>query len=120
MSSTGTHSQTLTNEPGTSNNEASGVQQPNVYQRTLLNTLLAQQAQLAAAQGPRLPIQQTQTVVNNGLPTESSVPGLVQPSWYDPQVHIATATSKSTAAFYDICDFVPKAVEEEVVIGGSR
>ena len=45
--------------------------------------------------------------------------GLAQPSWQDPQVHIATATGKSSSAFYDICGFVPTAVEEEVVIGGQ-
>lgn len=91
-----------------------GQQQPDLYQQTLINTLLNQQAQLAAAQGPRfqLPTPQQPTAVPN-------MTGLAQPSWQDPQVHIATATGKSSSSFYDICDFVPTAVEEEMVIGGQ-
>ncbi|MCG8078480.1 MAG: hypothetical protein JAY75_19845, partial [Candidatus Thiodiazotropha taylori] len=40
-------------------------------------------------------------------------------SWSDPQVHIASATGKSASVFYDICDFVPHALEEEVLVGGQ-
>ena len=36
-----------------------------------------------------------------------------QPSWKDPQIHIATATGKSASSYYDICDFVPNNIEEE-------
>ena len=42
----------------------------------------------------------------------------MQPSWKEPQIHIATATGKSASSYYDICDFVPNNIEEEMVIGG--
>ena len=42
-----------------------------------------------------------------------------QPSWSDPQIHIASETGKSTSTFYDICDFVPHTVDEELVVGGQ-
>ena len=113
-----------TSNPGASGSQTAGndnvaqqsplQQQPDLYQHTLLNTLLAQQAQLAAAQGPRLTLPSTHQTT--AMP---SATGLTQPSWQDPQVHIATATGKSSSAFYDICDFVPTAVEEEMVIGGQ-
>ena len=42
-----------------------------------------------------------------------------QPSWNDPQIHIALATGKSTSTFYDVCDFVPHSLDEELVVGGQ-
>ena len=105
---------TQTPGPATAQTAGSSAQQPDLYQHTLLNSLLAQQAQLAATQGPRLQLPTTHQV--SALHTAT---GLTQPSWQDPQVHIATATGKSSSAFYDICDFVPTAVEEEMVIGGQ-
>ena len=36
-----------------------------------------------------------------------------------PQIHIASATGKSTSTFYDICDFVPHAVEEDLLVRGQ-
>ena len=47
----------------------------------------------------------------------SSVTANVQPSWNDPQIHIASATGKSTSLFLDICYFVLNNVDEETVIG---
>ena len=89
-------------------------EQPDLYQQTLLDSLMAQQAQMTGTNtnGPHNLISPSPVLTN--MTKESS-----QPSWQDPQVHIATATGKSSSAYYDICDFVPKAVEEEVVIGGQ-
>ena len=107
-----------TQSPGTATTQMAGndssAQQPDLYQHTLLNMLLAQ-AQLAATQGPRLQLPTTHQAA--AVPTTT---GLTQPSWQDSQVHIATATGKSSSAFYCICDFVPTSVEEEMVIGGQR
>ena len=44
---------------------------------------------------------------------------MTQPAWNDPQIHIASATGKSVSPYYDICDFVPSTMEEEVIIGGN-
>ena len=41
------------------------------------------------------------------------------PSWKDPQIHIKTANGKSASSYYDICDFVPNNIGEELVIGGQ-
>lgn len=81
-------------------NLAAGQQPADLYQRTLLDSLISQQEQLSSGQPVR---EQSQT----------------QPTWRDPQIHIATATGKSASPFYDICDFVPNSVEEELVIGGQ-
>ena len=48
----------------------------------------------------------------------SAIP-VTQPAWNDPQIHIASATGKSVSPYYDICDFVPSTMEEEVIIGGN-
>ena len=45
--------------------------------------------------------------------------GVSEPSWSDPQIHIASAMGKSTSSFLEICDFIPNAIEEELVIGGQ-
>ena len=95
-----------------------------MYSQTLLNTLLSQQSHLSALRQlnsgatvspsgsfsgqPSAGVNMTQTGSNVGL----------QPSWSDPQVHITTATGKSTLTHYDICDFVPHVLEEEMVVGG--
>lgn len=87
-------------------------QQPlsqDIYNQTLLNTLLTQQAQIASA---------GQSSVSVNTQHGNSHQGL-QPMWSDPQVHIASATGKSTSAYYDICDFVAHSLEEEVVVGGQ-
>lgn len=80
-----------------------------LYARTLANTLFSQQQQMSQIEVP----QQLLTAVPH-LPTTNS-----QPVWSDPQVHIASASGKSVSSFHDICDFVPQAVEEEVLIGGQ-
>ena len=66
------------------------------YSQTLLNSLLNHQS----------------------VTSNTSQTGTVQeqPSWSDPQIHIASATGKSTSTFYDICDFVPHALEEDLVV----
>ena len=92
-------------------------QVPDVYQQTLLNTLLTQQNHISNGQSSTL----TNSVQNvNQAPNDSSpAPGLNHSSWQDPQVHLATATGKSASVYHDICDFVTNTVEEEVVIGGQ-
>ena len=69
------------------------------YGQTLLNSLLNQQS------------------VTSNTPQTGTVQE--QPSWSDPQIHIASATGKSTSTYYDICDFVPHALEEDLVVGGQ-
>ena len=88
-------------------------QTPDVYQQTLMNSLLTQQSQLATGQSDV-----SQNLLNQP-PTTDNLPGHSQPSWQDPQVHLSTATGKSTSSYLDICDFIPNAVEEELVIGGQ-
>lgn len=105
-------SQAVQSQPVT----AGQIHQPqaqDVYSHTLLNTLLNQQSQLSttghtSASGFNNHVQQTGTVSQGS-----------QPSWSDPQIHIASATGKSTSTFYDICDFVPHAVDEDLVVGGQ-
>lgn len=46
------------------------------------------------------------------------MPATSEPSWADPQIHIATAYGKSAPSYLDICDFVTSNVEEELIIGG--
>ena len=48
-----------------------------------------------------------------------SAQGGLQPSWSDPQAHIASATGKSASTYHDICDFVPNAIMEEFLVGGQ-
>ena len=88
-----------------------------VYQHTLLNSLISQQSQLAGSHSGA-------TAQSTEIRDSSSSSGLgasvsSQPTWQDPQIHIATATGKSNSPHYDICDFVPHTVEEELVIGGQ-
>lgn len=107
---------------GISNARQTGNQQ-DPYNEALLNTLLSQQAQLSAAASPNV----TNGGSNAGTVTDQqrfltpsgTVPQATQPSWSDPQIHIASATGKSTVAFYDICDFVPHTVDEDLVVGGQ-
>ena len=91
--------------------EINTAQTPDVYQQTLMNSLLTQQAQLATGQSDV-----AQNLLNQP-PSTDNLPGHSQPSWHNPQVHLSTATGKSTSSYLDICDFVPNAVEEELVIG---
>ena len=42
-----------------------------------------------------------------------TVPQASQQSRSGPQIHIASATGKSTVTFYDICDFVPHTMDED-------
>ena len=93
---------------GVSHTTRSTMEQPNdVYSSTLLDTLLQQQTQIASSDSSP-----TGTVTQNPLPSS-------QPSWNDPQIHIASATGKSASTFLDICDFVPQSTEEDLVIGGQ-
>ncbi|MEW8561399.1 MAG: hypothetical protein AB2541_04815, partial [Candidatus Thiodiazotropha sp.] len=95
------------------------LQQPesqDVYNQTLFNTLLQQQTQLSAASATSGVNVSTGGV--NVSRTESIAHG-PQPSWSDPQIHIASATGKSASTFHDICDFVPHSIEEDVVVGGE-
>ncbi|MEW8544995.1 MAG: hypothetical protein AB2693_15835, partial [Candidatus Thiodiazotropha sp.] len=109
----GTGQASLSTNPGPSptpaNVEPPPEEQPSVpgdiYQQTLLNSLLAHQTDLASGQ-------------QNITSRSECVSSLSQPSWQDPQVHIANATGKSASPYYDISDFVPNTVEEELVVGG--
>ena len=70
------------------------------YSQTLLNSLLNHQS----------------------VTSNTSQTGTVQeqPSWSGPQIHIASAMCKSTLTFYDICDFVPHAFEEDLIVSRCR
>ena len=81
-----------------------------LYNQTLLNSLINHQARVLAT-----PVSQASSSAQGA--SASSVTANVQPSWNDPQIHIASATGKSTSVFLDICDFVPNTVDEETVIG---
>lgn len=87
-------------------------QNQDVYSQTLLNTLLRQQAQLATLGHSSTP----SGCVN--IQTIGTLSQEAQPSWNDPQIHIASATGKSTSTYYDICDFVPHSFDEDLVVGG--
>ena len=89
---------------------ATPINNVDTYQ-SLINTLISQQSQLAGQFSSTGGVQ-SQHCVANSL-------SQAQPSWKDPQIHIATATGKSTPSDYDICDFVPNNIEEELVIGGQ-
>ena len=90
-------------------------EQDDVYSQTLINSLVAQQTHLAGNQASGAP------PTNNSITPASANLGIdqAQPSWQDPQIHIATATGKSGLSYLDVCDFVPHSVEEELVIGGQ-
>lgn len=78
------------------------------YNQTLVNTLLSQQQRLAAS---------TAMVDPMASSTNAACQSGAQPSWADPQIHIATANGKSAPTYLDICDFVTSTVEEELIIG---
>ena len=106
--------------PSTSSSDIVHVQpvveeQDDVYSQTLINSLVAQQTHLAGNQASGAP------PTNNSITPASANLGIdqAQPSWQDPQIHIATATGKSGLSYLDVCDFVPHSVEEELVIGGQ-
>ena len=95
-----------------------------VYSQTLLNTLLGQQTRFSnsvrsdtGVNGSFLCVGQPSLGVNDVQ--SGSAQGGLQPSWSDPQVHIASATGKSASTYYDIYDFVPNAIEEEFLVGGQ-
>ena len=73
-----------------------------LYNQLLIDSLLCQQQQLSSAN------QQTPILASN-----------TEHSWNDPQIHLASAASRSIVPFYDICDFVPNSIKEEVVIGSN-
>ena len=82
-----------------------------------MNSLITQQAQLAGRQsrtpaGASAPISDTR---DNG---HSQGLDSTQPTWPIPQIHIVTATGKSSSLHYDICDIVPHSFKEELVTGG--
>ena len=90
------------------------------YSQTLINTLLNQHAQLTAATGLQVSnhSQQIRTPSATDNSQQSGTNSSALPLWNDPQIHIASATGKSTSTFFDICDFVPQAVDEDLVVGG--
>ena len=109
---TGSKGGAVSKETGTATITAQPLSQPNQessnvstdivndsYSQTLLNSLLNHQS------------------ASSNLPQTGAVQE--QPSWSDPQIHIASVTGKSTSTFYDICDFVPHAIEEDLVVGGQ-
>ena len=109
LDSSNTSGPGITPVAGVPGQPASGTSQ-SVYNQTLINTLMAQQQQLAQLAGST-----TQQPTQSGayaMPT-------AQPTWNDPQIHLASATGKSVTPYLDICDFVPSSIEEEVLIGGN-
>ena len=97
----------LPSQPTSGSGQTSGTSQ-SVYNQTLINTLIAQQQQLAQIAGSTTQQQ----------PGAYAMPP-AQPTWNDPQIHLASATGKSVTPYLDICDFVPANIEEEVLIGGN-
>ena len=89
--------------------------QGSLYDQTLLNTLVSHQQQLSQNIGTGQRTDMPGAI--GGLPL-SAVP-VTQPAWNDLQIHIAPATGRSVGPYYDICDFVPSTMEEEVIIGGN-
>ena len=85
-----------------------------LYDQTLLNTWVSHQQQLSQNKGTSQHTDMPGAI--GGLPL-SAVP-VTQPAWNDPQIHIASATGKPVGPYYNICDFVPSIMEEEVIIGG--
>lgn len=117
--STGANSTSLT-----ADTQQAATNNVDVYNQTLINTLLAQQSQVAVAQTSVANTESNSQNSENNSVNSANSPGNsnsdpLQPTWRDPQIHIATATGKSASLHYDICDFVPHAVEEELVIGGQ-
>ena len=95
-----------------------------IYSQTLLNTLLSQQTQLAALGQSADNVNNvtdngTLILDNNNAARSGTLIQSSQPSWNDPLIHIASATGKSTSTFYDVCDFVPHSVDEDLVVGGQ-
>ena len=88
-------------------------QSQNLYSQTLLNSLLRHQTQFASLGQTSAPLG---SVNMAQIGTVNQEP---QPLWNDPQIHIASATGKSTSTFYDVCDFVPHSLDEELVVGGQ-
>ena len=88
-----------------------------IYQQTLLSSLISQQSQLAGNQTGNSAQPSVMANSDNSQGLSGSV--TAQPAWQDPQIHIANATGKSSSSHYDICDFVPHSVEEELIIGGQ-
>ena len=88
-------------------------QSQNLYSQTLLNSLLRHQTQFASLGQTSAPLG---SVNMAQIGTVNQEP---QSSWNDPQIHIASATGKSTSTFYDVCDFVPHSLDEELVVGGQ-
>ena len=89
--------------------------QGSLYDQTLLNTMVSHQQQLSQSMGTS---QRTDLPAAIGGLSLGAIP-VTQPAWNDPQIHIASATGKSVSPYYDICDFVPSTMEEEVIIGGN-
>ena len=73
---------------------------------------MRQQSQLSAMEHSS--VQTINNVTQGGLGNQVS-----QPTWNDPQIHIVSATGKSASTFYYICDFVPRSLEEDLVVGGQ-
>ena len=109
-----TTSSTTTQQIASTQLPAAGQQQQpqasDAYSQTLLNTLLNQQA--SAATGHL-------SAINNDNVQLTGTGSQALPSWSDLQIHIASATGRSASTFFDICDFVPKAVDEDLVVGGQ-
>ena len=77
--------------------------------QTLSNTLLSQQAQVAMS-GHSSNASSSINVQPIGTLNQEA-----QPSWNDPQIHIASATGKLTSTYYNICDFVPHSLDMDLV-----
>ena len=78
------------------------------------NSLISQQSQLAGSHSgtSTQSSDSFKSDLSQGLRTSENS----QLTQQDPQNTISTATGKSSSLDYDICDFVPHSVQEELVI----
>lgn len=113
---TGTQSANVTTS---TENQQSEDSMNDIYHQTLVNSLVDQRTRLAGNQTDTQRSVLFSLNSDNGNLNSSVQSDAAQPSWRDPQIHIATATGKLSSIHYDIVDFVPHSVEEELVIGGQ-
>ena len=91
---------------------ASAIQQPDdLYGSAILNSMIAEQQHLRDSSSA--------PAFNSTAHASRQSDSVSQPTWNDPQIHIATATGKSVTGYYDICDFAQCSIEEETIIGGQ-
>ena len=110
-----THQQVASAQLPAAGHQQQHPQVSDAYSQTLLNTLLNQEAQVSSMTGPS-----STSAINNDNVQLTGTGSQALPSLSDPQIHISSATGRSASTFFYICDFVPQAVDEDLVVGGQR